>query len=525
MKNLLYSLNIYVKLLILILKNDFRSYFEYKSFRKVLYISILSYLFIFSILIIFISLFNNFFITNSIMIILFIILFLKNSNEKLVILFWENSSETEKYLNFPVKVYNIFYLYVIRSIICKLSIFYLVYLSYLLLEFFNRTNYLVIFKGLFFFLTINNIILLLNLLSIIIKLSFKNNFFINLINFIWNFFIGNILGIIIIFSFKKNIIFKNIRFNISDIITKNILENIPFKIYFIMFLISIIIFIYFIKIVNFILKNIYLNDAYKINDINFINISIIKLIKKIFKNDIFILKDLLIFFRNKNIKRRVFINRINELIIFFGIIFITYIFNLNNIININIFIIFLITEIIILDFDIKILTNINEEKNLIKKYILSSFSINHIIKEKIKLELIFLETYSLIITIIFLMFAKLSIIDSLFLILIQSILVMNYSICVILARSCFPRYIWKNKYNKEKNLKAELTEYIFEYIFLCYLILMYIIPNVLIKKGLLNSDNIININSITIIILGNIITIIMYILIFRKVANPYGEFE
>ena len=213
------------------------------------------------------------------------------------------------------------------------------------------------------------------------------------------------------------------------------------------------------------------------------------------------------------------------MIIFFGIIFITYIFNLNNIININIFIIFLITEIIILDFDIKILTNINEEKNLIKKYILSSFSINHIIKEKIKLELIFLETYSLIITIIFLMFAKLSIIDSLFLILIQSILVMNYSICVILARSCFPRYIWKNKYNKEKNLKAELTEYIFEYIFLCYLMLMYIIPNVLIKKGLLNSDNIININSITIIILGNIITIIMYILIFRKVANPYGEIE
>ncbi len=70
-----------------------------------------------------------------------------------------------------------------------------------------------------------------------------------------------------------------------------------------------------------------------------------------------------------------------------------------------------------------------------------------------------------------------------------------------------------------------MTEYIFEYIFLCYLMLMYIIPNVLIKKGLLNSDNIININSITIIILGNIITIIMYILIFRKVANPYGEFE
>ncbi len=87
------------------------------------------------------------------------------------------------------------------------------------------------------------------------------------------------------FFLKKNIIFKNIRFNISDIITKrsHILENIPFKIYFIMFLISIIIFIYFIKIVNFILKKIYLNDAYKIKDINFINISIIKLIKKILK--------------------------------------------------------------------------------------------------------------------------------------------------------------------------------------------------------------------------------------------------
>ncbi len=176
------------------------------------------------------------------------------------------------------------------------------------------------------------------------------------------------MGIIIIFFLKKILFFKNIRFNISDIITKNILENIPFKIYFIMFLISIIIFIYFIKIVNFILKKIYLNDAYKIKDINFINISIIKLIKKkIFKNDIFILKRFINLFRNKNIKRRrVFINRINELIIFFGIIFITYIFNLNNIININIFIIFLITEIIILDFDIKILTNINEEKKLIK---------------------------------------------------------------------------------------------------------------------------------------------------------------
>lgn len=330
MKNLLNSLNIYVKLLILILKNDFRSYFEYKSFRKVLYISILSYLFIFSILIIFVSLFNNFFITNSIMIILFIILFLKNSNEKSVILFWENSSETEKYLNFPVKVYNIFYLHIIRSVICKLSIFYLIYLSYLILEFFNRTNYLVIFKGLFFFLTINNIILLLNLLSIIIKLSFKKNFFINLINFIWNFFVGNILGIIIILSFKKNIILKDIKFNIPDIITNNILENIPFKIYFIIFLISIIIFIYFIKMVNFILKKIYLNDAYKIKDSNFINIFIIKLLKKIFKKDVFILKDLLIFFRNKKIKRRVFINRINELIIFFGIIFITYIFNYRN---------------------------------------------------------------------------------------------------------------------------------------------------------------------------------------------------